>query len=259
MKHCQYCNRDLPEDRFYKGRARCKDCQAAYKRDLRKGVRHPIERPKVRICKCGNRSDEVEFKSTNKCMPCHKEYMKSYRKDNRSKISGQVQSWKDGNRDHYKAKNRERYAMEDGKQKHIDRVEKTFRSWLSQKLSALKSHAEKPGPHDPKSGPQRDFDIDLDYVISVLKEQGERCAITNIPLTHRYNDLYAASTDRIDSSKGHVKGNIQVICQCVNKMKGTHTNKETKDFLDACYHQRCKDAELNRDPAWESMMYHEDT
>jgi len=166
--------------------------------------------------------------------------------------------WRDQNRDRHRSNNRNRYATEEGRTLHRDRVERTFRTWLGSKMSASKAASKKPGPHDPKSGPQRDFDIDLDYVISVLKEQNERCAITNIPLMHIYNDGCAASVDRIDSSKGHVKGNIQLVCQWVNRAKNNMTNDEFKAILDSYYDQRCKDAELNRDLAWESMMYHEE-
>lgn len=187
----------------------------------------------MRICRgCKITEDKAEFKpNANLCMPCHKEYMKQYRQIHREKIRKQVQGWKDNNRDRHRENNRNRYATEEGKILHKDRVERTFRSWLSLKIGALRSHAKNPTPHDPKDGPRRDFDIDIDYVMSILEEQKERCAITNIPLMHRYNDGCAASIDRIDSSKGHVKNNIQIVCQWVNRAKNNMTNDEFIEIL----------------------------
>ena len=162
-----------------------------------------------------------------------KQYLKDYRKKNRSKLSKQVQKWKDENREEYRKSNREYHATPKGKAMHKARVEKTIRSWMSQKISALKSHAKKPGPHDPKSGPQRDFNIDLDYVMDIWESQSGKCALTRLPMTHQYNDLHAASIDRINSQEGHVRGNIQLVCQCINRMKNNSSNEGISEFLDA--------------------------
>ena len=40
-----------------------------------------------------------------------------------------------------------------------------------------------------------------------------------------------ASLDRIDSSKGYIKGNIQFISTPINYMKSTMTDSEVKSFL----------------------------
>jgi hypothetical protein len=206
---------------------------AAYKRDLRKGVHHPIDKPDIRICReCGISETEAKFAGMgNICEFCNKEYMKKYRQDNKEKIYSQIQKWKDENRDEYRESCRKYYNTPDGKSKHIARVEKTYRTWLSHLLSAIKLHAKKPGPHDPKSGQKRDFDIDLDYVCDVYKSQNGKCALTGIEMAHQFNDPKAASIDRIDSSKGHVKGNIQIICQCMNAAKKHFANDQILQIL----------------------------
>lgn len=167
--------------------------------------------------------------------------MRAYRKKNRNKISKQVQDWKDNNREYYKKYNREYYATDKGKRKHIMRSEKTPRVWLGRLLSRMKTSSEKPGPHDPKSGPRCDFDIDLDYVMEIFDAQGGKCALTGVALLHEYNNMASASIDRIDSSKGHVKGNIQIICQCINRMKNKHSNAETIAMLDKMFEARSYD------------------
>ena len=52
-------------------------------------------------------------------------------------------------------------------------------------------------------------------------------------MTHTRNSLFDVSIDRIDSSKGHVRGNIQLVCKFINLGKGTHTNEDTLLMLSA--------------------------
>jgi hypothetical protein len=52
--------------------------------------------------------------------------------------------------------------------------------------------------------------------IDILKKQGGRCAITGIPLVYKMNHRFAASPDRIDDSKGYVKGNVRFIISPLN-------------------------------------------
>lgn len=186
-----------------------------------------------RTCReCERPETEIEFKpKANICVDCHREYMKEYRRRNREKLRGQIQDWKDKNREKHRESNRKNYATPEGKAGHVRRTEKTYRSWLGHIISALKGHSINPGKHDPKSGPKRDYDIDLDYVMEILESQEYKCAITGVELTHQYNDMRAASIDRIDSEKGHVKGNIQLLCQAVNHAKRHHTQSDIVSFF----------------------------
>lgn len=47
------------------------------------------------------------------------------------------------------------------------------------------------------------------------------------------NPIYMASVDRVDNSKGYVPGNIQFVSTCINYMKNTMTDEDTK-FLCKC-------------------------
>jgi hypothetical protein len=59
------------------------------------------------------------------------------------------------------------------------------------------------------------------FFLSIIKEQNGRCAITGIPLVYKRFHRFAASPDRLDDSKGYVKGNVRFIIAPLN----TQNNK----------------------------------
>lgn len=84
-----------------------------------------------------------------------------------------------------------------------------------------------------------EFDIDLEY----LKELWERqniCVYTGVKLSlpkiNGCNDkLKTASIDRVDSSQGYVKGNIQYISIAANLAKNSMTHEEMISFCEIIY------------------------
>ena len=188
----------------------------------------------VKACRvCGAYSNEVDFKpKANICKPCHSSYMTEYRAKNRKKISKQVQDWKDTNREHYKKECREHYHKRGGRMKHFARIQKTPRTWFSHLLSITRANSKSPGPHDPKFGPKRDFDLTLDYVVSLFEGQNGKCAMTGLEMTTNLNDLSSASIDRIDNNLGHIIGNIMIVCRWVNTARRHHTVEEFKEVLE---------------------------
>lgn len=74
--------------------------------------------------------------------------------------------------------------------------------------------------------------ITVDDVLDILNKQESRCAITNIPMTHTRHNLRSASIDRIDSSKGYTKDNIQIVCRAINFAKSDRPNSEIKEFIE---------------------------
>jgi hypothetical protein len=78
---------------------------------------------------------------------------------------------------------------------------------------------------------RKDWDIDIKYVLDLWKLQQGKCKITGIQMTHQYNSLRSISIDRIDSNKGHIHGNIQLICKALNLAKGRHDNNELIEFI----------------------------
>ena len=68
---------------------------------------------------------------------------------------------------------------------------------------------------------KRKWEIDFDhsYLLEVWNKQNGSCAYTGLPLLLKANHPESVSLDRIDSQIGYLKGNVQLICFVVNKMK----------------------------------------
>ena len=82
-----------------------------------------------------------------------------------------------------------------------------------------------------------DFTITLDYVADLMEKQSFKCALTKIDIhfpdfghPSKKNSI-PASIDRIDSSKGYIPGNVQIILKKVNMMKQQYTQEE---FIEVC-------------------------
>lgn len=83
---------------------------------------------------------------------------------------------------------------------------------------------------------EKDELITLDYVKDLWQNQKGLCFWFKIPMRlNKQNgsntDLLKVSIDRIDSSKGYVKGNIVLSCLFANRGKGNSKNEEWLDFL----------------------------
>lgn len=79
----------------------------------------------------------------------------------------------------------------------------------------------------------KDFDLSLEYLKQLWDEQKGICPYTGIHLQlaeykANHNDpIYTASLDRIDSSKGYIKGNVQFISTAINYMKNNMSHEDT--------------------------------
>jgi len=67
-----------------------------------------------------------------------------------------------------------------------------------------------------------DFEIDLPYIWELFESQDRCCALTGVSLVLKTRNS-TASIDRIDSSLGYIKGNVQWVHKCVNLMRGPYS------------------------------------
>ena len=92
--------------------------------------------------------------------------------------------------------------------------------WNAARKRALKKHLS--------------FNITKEYLKELWKLQNGKCALTGLSMTCSIGNNgsnYNMSVDRIDSSKGYVKNNIQLVCNIVNTMK---TNLPMEEFIHLC-------------------------
>lgn len=90
------------------------------------------------------------------------------------------------------------------------------------------------GATGQKGRKKLELSIDKKYAWDLFIEQNKKCALSGIELKfpEKSSDIFwTASLDRIDSSLGYIKGNVQWVHKDVNLMK----NKLSQDyFIEVC-------------------------
>jgi hypothetical protein len=81
-----------------------------------------------------------------------------------------------------------------------------------------KSHAKKNG---------HSFEITPEYIKQIYEMQMNRCNLSGI----EFNEKNLPSLDRINSSVGYIKNNLQLLTIKINRMK---SNLDEKEFIDIC-------------------------
>ncbi len=138
------------------------------------------------------------------------------------------------------SKRKERYASnpEHYRQKQRQYVEQSPEKFLGALLRQIsKRNRTKPvytkagKKYAPIVGAKTIVTIDFAHVWNLWALQNGQCAITFLPMTHRYDETTTISIDRIDSSEGYVPGNVQLVCQSANLMKSERSNIEARRFI----------------------------
>lgn len=79
------------------------------------------------------------------------------------------------------------------------------------------------------------YDIDLEYLMELWNKQEGKCIYTGIQmiLPHgvKRGTPFTASLDRIDSSIGYVKGNVQFTLTAINYMKNDMTHTQALELI----------------------------
>lgn len=134
-----------------------------------------------------------------------REYNKKYYQENKKEIDRRQKEWRKQNPDKVRAS---RKATAERRQNDFSKLA----SVLYAKTLTSKR----------RKGRMLKNNLSTEYIQTILEKQNYCCAITGIKLDHRSgkNNLRMASVDRIDSRKGYVKGNIQIVLNGINKLKG---------------------------------------
>jgi len=87
------------------------------------------------------------------------------------------------------------------------------------------------------------YDIDLQYLKDLWELQKGICPITGRKLTLRTHSYkqdkapYQASLDRIDNTKGYIKGNIRFVALIFNYARNVFSDEEVIDFCKTVAHK----------------------
>jgi len=93
---------------------------------------------------------------------------------------------------------------------------------------------------------RQEFNLTYEDLYDLWENQRGFCALSGQPLSLEANLPNTTSLDRINSSVGYVKTNVQLVCSVVNKMKMDVTQEV---FLQFCKHitdKKLKDDLLNQ-------------
>jgi hypothetical protein len=79
----------------------------------------------------------------------------------------------------------------------------------------------------------RETDITLEFLKDLWGKQAGKCAYTGVSLSLALKKKrpYSASLDRVDSSRGYTKDNVQFVCYFINTGKSDFSDSDTKEFV----------------------------
>jgi len=175
-----------------------------------------------------------------------RQYAREYYKKNKERIAENARLWRERNSDKVKESSRL------WRERNSDKVKENARIWRENnseyrkerskeynvKLKTDRSRLAQALFYKTKSSMKRltrtlENNLTIDYIQSCLEKQKYRCALSGIELDHRAgkNGLRVASVDRKNSKRGYVKGNVQIVLNCLNKAKGDASNIEFRELL----------------------------
>jgi hypothetical protein len=102
--------------------------------------------------------------------------------------------------------------------------QRSIRHWLYNKTRRIITHAN-------RSNHERT--ITLDDLCALWDRSKGKCALTGVQMTTQFGCLFSASIDRIDSNKGYIPENVQLVCKAINLAKNKNTDEEVARWLQA--------------------------
>ena len=249
---------------------KCKTITITSGYNLRKGIL-PKHNCPIRTCgHCGRDETQVKFpKRFSICSECRKKYHLGYRAKNRAKLKQLNDNWRRANPERVKmmqARNRvaiqvpHRYLkmlVYQANRRAVGRASKHDRpvgiKWQHEKrciesspqafishlvgrkrryVKALPRLLDKRAIQKAKRPEMHVMEITEEFIMDLWERQAGKCAVSGLEMTCILGDIKSVSIDRIDSSKGYISGNVQLVCRWVNLAKGRFTNAEITAVLD---------------------------
>ena len=157
-----------------------------------------------RCTKCQQEVPEDQIKKSW-CKDCKREYERNWK---RKKYQNNKE-WREKER-----LRRKRYRTTYEKKARLN--ESSPRRFLRGKWENIRKTVKKYG---------HDLAIDLDFLCCLWEEQRGICALTGLQMTTKFHCPYSVSPDRIDSGKGYIPDNVQLVCKAINLAKNNLDNE----------------------------------
>ena len=159
------------------------------------------------------------------CKKCSTEFPVAVKEYNRQTKKGRLDDmWFCSKSCHRSWNNANNYVMTENKLNHLKKMRgRVKKGKYTQHLNNARNR-------------KYDFDLDEKYLQYLWDDQEGLCALTNKPLLLREGQKgeltpYTASVDRIDNTKGYIKGNVQWVCYSANLAKQRFSDEEIKEFF----------------------------
>ena len=159
----------------------------------------------------GKRKKSVNF---------HNNEITKYKGDCHECLAAIQKEWRNRNPNYWKKTKSPGYS---GKISKYSIEERPILSAIRNRISLAKRNS--------KRNPEREFNIDADYMYEVWKKQEGMCALTGCKLLIKKGSQLALSMDKIIPKLGYVRGNMQWTCWAANRAKG---DMSMNDFVGMC-------------------------
>ena len=92
------------------------------------------------------------------------------------------------------------------------------------------------------------FNLTMESMLNLLwVEQKGKCAVSGVELTHESHSPYKFSIDRIESNKGYIISNVQIVSTIINTAKSDLTTSEFHAMvLDVVKHNKLLRKKANK-------------
>lgn len=249
MKKCYACGLEKPQEEFRKAKsetgysAKCSQCwcdEAAAAAVRRRQERHRqlIAAGGKVCCRCRERRALEQFQPRTAsadglnsfCLECDRIRWRERRKDPDIRLEqcskAKRHYWKDPEKARARARGYTAKRPEQTRDSQRRAREKGRVMRWAEMLVLSFTHRSKVARHGLP-------DVDAAYLLQLFAEQGGRCYWLGIPMvpSPKNRDPRRPSVDRLDNTKGYVRGNVVLACQFANMGRSTLDAESFGDFI----------------------------